>query len=88
VGKQRRRLTKESVIQPTEAGMDLAVSSLPDAKFHLILLTVSLPEIHQLQKLSIALFILGILHHAELLHLGVVLCCKLLLLLSQPLLKL
>jgi hypothetical protein len=48
VGKQRRRLTKESIIQHIEVGMDPTVSSLPDVEFLLILCVVSLLEIHHL----------------------------------------
>jgi hypothetical protein len=88
VENKRRRLIEESVIQPMEIRIDPAVPSLPNAQFLLILHIVSLLEVHQLQKLSVALFILGILCHVKLLHLGVILRRELLLLLGQLLLKL
>jgi hypothetical protein len=68
--------------------MDPVVPSLQDAKLLPVLRVVYLPGVHQLQELSVALLVLGLLLYAKLLHLGVVLCRELLPLLGQPRLKL
>jgi hypothetical protein len=44
-GKAGKGCTKESILQPLETIMDLAVSCMPDAKFCIVLLVVALPEI-------------------------------------------
>jgi hypothetical protein len=86
--KRKRELTEESVLQPPEDGMDLRVLSPLDAEFRFMLLVVRLPETYQLLDLGVTLFIRGILRHAELLHLGVILHREILLSLGHPLLKL
>jgi hypothetical protein len=70
--KRKKGRTKESILQPLETREDLAVSSTPDAKFRIMLLVVGLPEFDQFLDRGVALLIHGVLHRAELLHLGVV----------------
>jgi hypothetical protein len=44
--KQKKGHTKESILQPLETSMDLAVSRTLDAKFCIVLLVVGHPEIN------------------------------------------
>jgi hypothetical protein len=63
-----RELTKESVIQPAEVGVDPMVPPVQNANLLPVLGDVLLPLIHQLREPSIALLALRLLLNAELLH--------------------
>jgi hypothetical protein len=63
-----RELTKESVIEPAEAGVDPTVPPVQNANLLLVLGDVLLLLIHQFHEPRIVLLALCLLLNAELLH--------------------
>jgi hypothetical protein len=72
-GKHRGKFTVKSVLQPQQAGLELAVPGAPNADFIVIPLIVKLPKSFQLVDLSIAALDFALQRHAELVHLAIVL---------------
>jgi hypothetical protein len=71
--KQEGKYTTKSLFQPQQAGLDLAVTGMPNADLLVMTLTVKLPKSPQLIDLGIAAFDFALQGRAKLVHLAVIL---------------
>jgi hypothetical protein len=86
--KQEKKYTAKSLLQPKQAGLNLAVAGTPNANLLVVMLTVEPPESLQLVNLGATALDFAPQGCVKLVHLAVVLCREEFLLFSQPAIKL